>query len=800
MPDASADRTQPHDDAVTTPVGHHASRASPLSGLGRLGGLTTRVLGPVLLAALVAFALVMSVITPNLQQRVIDQARGDTELVVKGLAITLVDPVLGGRDEAVFAIIDAAAANQIYWKLVRVTDEDGAQIYPKRPVSLPAPSDRMVLHGEDVRFGGATVGRIEVAKDYGPLQDSVGRQAWLLGALLGVLLCLVILWAVYSLRRSVIQPLIGLQQAADALAREDYSAPLPAAPLHEIGVLIDRFETMRRQLQATHKSELSRRNEELTDMLTRERALRRKAQLLEQVVRNTNAGIVIVACEGSERPIRSINAAFSAMTGLTVATAAGRDFSALIAFEDPADLQRLERRRGRSAHGLLSEARLLDKAGRPTDVFVEISTARVDNPEEPEEIVAIILNDVTPRRGAEMALRDERDRARTESQTKSRFIAAVSHELRTPMTAITGLADLLTDSGLTPEQQDSVDTILGASTALLDVINDVLDFSKHEAGHLEARKEPMALSAVAQGVTQLLEPLAQKKGIALNLDIADGLPDQVLGDAGRLRQCILNLSGNAIKFTDEGSVTVSLRVEGAEIAIDVSDTGPGISADDLELVFKPFRQAKDNAAGPSGTGLGLAITAALAEAMGGGVSATSRVGAGSTFRLRLPLEGVEHDDAASGGTAPEAPDSVVTAQDEPVDLTGAKILVVEDNETNRIVLKRMLGSGGAEVSLAADGVEAFDHLARYRPDLVLMDVSMPRLDGIAATRRLRAEEAAAGLEPLTVFALSAAAMEEERNRCLAAGMNGFLSKPVRKAELLARCASALRARDLREAS
>ncbi|MEM6974606.1 MAG: ATP-binding protein [Pseudomonadota bacterium] len=792
-------------------------------------GLAFRVTVPLLVASATAFLLVVFIITPRLQERMIDQAVNDTQVTLDSLSAALVRPMALGREERIFGILDRVAAKQERWVAIRAVTPAGEQIYPRNAIVLPATGPRLSLHEGVVRAGRVEIGRIQVAKDLGPLIDGAAEEALILMVVLAGTLGMVVFWSSFSLSNGVIEPTLQLQEAAEALARREYTAALPRPPRHEIGDLIESFTWMREALAKSEGSALAQRNGELARLLEREQELRRNAQLLEQVVRNTNAGIAILECSGSARIIRRVNAAFSQLTSLGPRETLGLDMLTMLAFESETDLARLRARQGGGSHGHVGEAELLDTQGKPTGIWVEMATARVDDPREKVELIALMIRDVTRRRAAERDLRAERDRARAESEEKSRFVAAVSHELRTPMTAITGIADLLMETPLSGEQRRQIDTILTASTALVEVVNDVLDFSKLEAGRLQPRREVIDPTAVLDAVVRLLTPLAQAKGIGLQHRVAEGVPPQILGDEGRLRQCLLNLAGNAIKFTDSGHVRVDAGVEDGALRIAVTDTGPGIAPEDQARVFEPFRQI--GAGNVVGTGLGLAITAALVAAMQGSIGVESTPGEGSTFNMTLPItpapgesaEGMSGADPiraakpaadrdiadallrqAPGAMSPAAAGAAVgraaAGATASTDLTGQRVLVVDDTETNRVVFRQMLRLGGAEVGLAVDGQDAIEQVIASRPDLVLMDITMPRLDGIAATRALRQAEATGGMPPVPILGLSAGSAEEERKRCLEAGMNGFISKPVRKVDLLRQCATALAEAPLQQAS
>ncbi|HEY4081514.1 MAG TPA: response regulator [Burkholderiaceae bacterium] len=367
--------------------------------------------------------------------------------------------------------------------------------------------------------------------------------------------------------------------------------------------------------------------------------------------------------------------------------------------------------------------------------------------------------------------RAARHAAEAANRAKSQFLTGVSHELRTPLNGVLGYAQLLTmEGGLSARQERGLDTIRQSGEHLLALINDILDLARIEAGHAELNLAPVKLSGLLQSVVELMRVKADEKRLAFGFDAGTGLPEAVLADERQLRQVLLNLLGNAIKFTDKGTVSLRASTEPKDpkhvlLRLDVEDTGVGMRPDDLDRIFEPFEQVGDVQRRSGGTGLGLAITRALVNDMGGQVQVSSEFGVGTRFRLELPLALVQSAEAA----ARKVP-GVVRYQG-PVQ----RVLVVDDAAVNRTLMWDFLTSAGFEVAQAIDGSELLTVARSFRPDLILIDSVMPSVDGVEATRRLR-QDAELGAVP--VIAVSASASAEHRADCLRAGVNVFLAKPV----------------------
>lgn len=518
-------------------------------------------------------------------------------------------------------------------------------------------------------------------------------------------------------------------------------------------------------------------------LLERRRAQRREIQLregrdlLRATVKSSLDSVLIADAQGN---IVDLNDATAEMFGFSADEMMGHEMSALIMPE-----------RFRAAHqagmARYTETGVAKVMGRR----IEIDAQRSDGTEFPIELsisstgsgakarYVAFMRDITDRRQAEQSLKLAKDRAEDASRAKAQFLASVSHEMRTPLTGILGALDLISATQLSEQQRKHVRTANRSGHALLSVISDVIDISRLEAGKLDLEQGPLNLQEIVDDVVEIVGALAKERGNAIRVDLDKRLPRRLIGDSARVRQVLLNLATNAVKFTHGGSVDISATMLGrhgnrAELEIAVRDSGPGIAEIDKDKLFKSFSQlGKDSSQVMTGSGLGLSISKRLVDLMSGTIGVDTALGLGSRFWFRLTLDAQDDADLDEAETTGDRHVSPVVSP--------KRVLVVDDNDTVRSIVASQLESKGHIPDTADGAVKALEKMKASSYDAVILDISMPVMDGFEALGIMRGLPGAAGRTP--VIALTAHALVEVRERCLAAGFDQFLTKPVRADEL-----------------
>ncbi len=518
--------------------------------------------------------------------------------------------------------------------------------------------------------------------------------------------------------------------------------------------------------------DLERQKSEMKIMYARMDRHQTELQQLSLVARHANDSVIIT---DQERRIVWVNDAFTRITGFSFADAKGQIVADLLTGAD----QELK---------AINTIDLAVEAGQPfrgevqnvtrggDRIWLDVNLFPIDGPDGEPEFFVSIERDVTESRRLAEQMSKARQAAEEGARAKAEFLANMSHEIRTPLTGVIGMADLLSETDLDEEQGRYTDTIRGSSQALMAIINDILDLSKLDAGRMELHPVSFSPRACLQETLDLLMPAARSKGLELSLRVDDLAPEYIKADDGRLRQVVTNIVGNAIKFTEEGGVFLALSLaegaRGKRLICEVRDTGIGISKENQDRIFDHFSQAEAATTRKfGGTGLGLSISKHILDVMGGTISVDSEVGQGATFRLEIPYDEADLGGEAAGIATQEGPRKL---------LPGLRVVVAEDNKTNRFLLKKYLGDQPIELAFAKDGVEAVEAVQSFAPDLVLMDMSMPRMSGLDATRKIRELP----MDQPAIVALTAHAFDEEMQACFDAGMDDFLTKPIRKVVLI----------------
>ena len=506
--------------------------------------------------------------------------------------------------------------------------------------------------------------------------------------------------------------------------------------------------------------------EDQTERKAAEAALRESEARYRLIAENTSDMITLTDLEG-----QTLYASPSVrQTGWTPGDLEGRSFAYSVHPDDAREVFRAFRRL--LTEGTIPRVRWRGLHAKTQEwMWMESNPSLVRDAQtgEPTGFLDAIrlINLQVEQENAVAAARAEAEKA---AAAKSQFLANMSHEIRTPLTAVLGFTGLLREMELPEAAAGYVRRIAGAGNALLAIVNDILDFSKLEAGKFEIRPRPTAIAEVCEETVLLFSSQAEAKGLSVVFEAKDGVPATVMIDADRLRQLLVNLVGNAIKFTDAGSVTVRIAPAGGEaVAIEVADTGPGLEDDAQALLFQRFTQIDGSTTRRhGGTGLGLAISRGIAEAMGGEIGVTSTPGEGATFRVEIPAPPAEAmADADADDTA--AP------------VEGLRVLVVDDNPVNRELSRRILEVAGVEVVEAVDGMDALRQLAGLPVDVVLMDLRMPVMDGRAALKALRAGGGPNAATPVLAFTADA---DVEGDGDLD-GFDGLVRKPIQPLELYA---------------
>ncbi len=515
---------------------------------------------------------------------------------------------------------------------------------------------------------------------------------------------------------------------------------------------------------------------DITDLKNIERSLRESENLKSAMLASSLDGVITIGRDGR---IQEFNAAAAAMFEYRTESVVGRLLHEVII---PPHLREAHRRGMetylRTGVSTVLNNRIEIEAMRSDGSLFPVELAVTSTTIEGREVFTAFLRDISSRKAAERELRAARDAAEAASHAKSEFLSTMSHEIRTPMNGVIGLSGLLLDTSLTASQRQFAETLRDTANDMLRLINDILDFSKIEAGRLEFECIPFDLTQLVASVVDLFGARAAAKNLTLTSTIAPDTPSYLMGDPGRLRQVLLNLVDNGLKFTERGGVAIDVgfnpgRMGKANIRFAIRDTGMGIPEEDRARLFHHFAQGDSSISRRfGGTGLGLAISRRLIEQMDGAIAVESVAGQGTTFTFHVLLD---------FALVPRDPEPPAQSAFVPIRRRRLRILIVEDNPTNRLVALSRLEFMGQRVDAVASGQEAIDAVKARPYDLILMDVMMPDMDGLTATRAIRMLPNPIGSIP--IVAMTANVFREHERDCLAAGMDAFLAKPVLPGQL-----------------
>ncbi len=580
--------------------------------------------------------------------------------------------------------------------------------------------------------------------------------------LFGTLLLLVVYWN-YSLREKVNQRTASLQN--ELLERQKAEDALKELALHQEERVRERTEELQKEIGERVKSE---------------EQLKVSEQNYRRITRLTSDFVHKCTRTGAEPfRIKWIGGSVKSISGYSAEEIYERGCWLPLVHPDDQDRVASYLFNLLPGDGKQIEFRLVTKQG---EIRWITETSRCEAGQNIDELILFgSSKDSTERKQAEEALLNAKNTAEAANRAKSEFLANISHEIRTPMNGVIGNAQLLRFTDLSEEQERCLHNIETEARNLVSLINDVLDISKIEAGRIELEQTSFSLRDCFNQVLKPQETRIRAKGLTLTTVIENSIPDRLLGDQLRLRQILHNLVGNAIKFTETGEIQVRVEMldtstDSARFIFSVSDTGIGIKPEALEHIFAPFSQADTSTTRRfGGTGLGLSICNRLVRLMDGDISVKSREGHGSTFQVTLPLR-LDSTPAAS----PEKPQqSRITAEWEGKPL---RVLVVDDSRTNREMAASLLRRFGHDIVTACDGAEALKKWRNGSFDIILMDIQMPVMDGIDATRIIREQEQESG-QHTPIIAVTAHALSEHRDQLLGAGFNSYISKPIDLAAL-----------------
>ncbi len=768
------------------------------------------------------------------------------EVSLKNELKTVAD-ITGSNSSAALTFGDAAAAAEILRSLraqkhiveacvyqpngtvlaaYRSSRLDRSAAFPKPEPDLAEIRGGHIVVFHTIRLNGERIGTIYLKSDLQELHARVVHFSEIFAVI--ILLSLSTAYLLSSnLQRAISEPILDLARAAFAVSlHKDYSIRATKRSADEVGFLYDRFNEMMSQIQRREQAleeihaELELRVDERTKALQKEVAERNQAQqeladrtdFLNSLIQNSPLAIIVI---GREHRLLMCNPAFESLFGCRQTEILGRPIEEIVG-ADPQESQRITNQviSGQQVH-------FITRRKRSDGSMIDVELYAVPLLSNGKVVRTLgMYHDITERVRADEALVRAKEAAEAASRAKSEFLANMSHEIRTPMNGIIGMTDLALDTRLSREQREYLSMVKSSAHSLLGVLNDILDFSKIEAGKLDLEIAPFHLRQSLGETLKALAFRAHEKELELIWRVNDDVPDALEGDVGRLRQVLVNLVGNALKFTQAGEVSVEVEqqaaspdaaidgaIDGAMLHFRVRDTGIGIPEEKQAVIFDAFTQADNSTTRKyGGTGLGLSICSRLVKMMGGQIWVESQMGQGSTFHFTIRVGIADRSESTKQQPEAQEPQSqqVVGRQPAtPLDNVDDKsllgemgarcmtVLLAEDNAVNRLVAKRLLEKHGHAVLVAENGAEAVSTFEgeRERIDAILMDIQMPEMDGLTAIRAIRAKEKDSK-HHVPIIALTAHAMKGDREKCLAAGADDYITKPLQTSDLIAALARA----------
>lgn len=776
----------------------------------RLLGLQGRFLFGLIAILLASFSFLGWFLLQSQWKLLLDDIGRQGEVQAKATAQASVDHIRRGS----FFLLEQLIAKAEYAPLVEfcvIRDPQGNDFVPSnRPIQENKPGIIPIRY--DIVDGKEDLGFVLIGMRTYSAEREIRSSAIRMTAAFGAALGFIVLLASILLRKSVVGPIHALVRMARKVGERDFVRTNLDRRNDEVGDLAAELNAMSGSLQVAYdgmEEEVVKRTVELHAAMGE----------LEAVFQSSLIGIAVI---DEEARILRCNCQFLDLFGISDASEDMR-LEDVVGGKSIQDEMILHYHAAVVRSGVLDVDRaLIRKDG--SRIWLQIAAKPVD-PHDPDVKSVWVFQDITERKRANEVLRTQarelqeaKELAETAARARMEFVARMSHEIRTPLNAILAMAQILEETPLTEEQREYVQTFFNAGEVLLAIINEILDFSKIEEGKFHLDQIPFDAAGVVHDVVRLFHSQAQQKGIDLRLQIHPALGPCYDGDPVRLRQILMNLVGNALKFTHEGSVTVEAdtveKAGGTLCRFVVRDTGIGIPAEKLETIFESFTQADTSTSRKyGGTGLGLAISKRLVDLMGGTISVKSILGQGAEFSVLLPLPARDSSALESGDvwcpppgplvdtassqlqrevSQPQAQrdssktslQDVATPSEAEEDLEVFRILAVDDVEANRRVLELFLRNVPVRLTLAVGGMQAIQLATSRRFDLIFMDVEMPDVDGLEAVRIIRQWERENGQLPVPIVALTAHAFAEKQQEIEAAGVDGYLAKPIRKEELL----------------